>query len=107
MTGPGDIRGATERALAGNLTKEGAKLERQGKLFVRERLALLLDEGSFVEDALLANASATMAGADLPAHGVVTGRGVVGGPPVLGMANDPTVEVGVWGGGAVGENMGA
>src|SRR4051812_32400201 len=97
MTGAGDIRGATERALAGNLAKEGAKLERQGKLFVRDRLALLLDEGSFVEDALLANAAATMAGADLPADGVVTGRGLIDGRPVGVMANDPTVKAGSWG----------
>ena len=57
-----EIRAAAERALQGNLEKEAAKLERQGKLFVRDRLALLLDEGSFVEDALLANALA----GDLP-----------------------------------------
>ena len=30
---------AAERALAGNLEKVGDKLERQGKLFVRDRLA--------------------------------------------------------------------
>ena len=38
---------------------------------MRDRLALLLDDGSFVEDALLANAAAD----DLPADGVVTGVG--------------------------------
>ena len=45
---------AAERALAGNLAKVGDKLAQQGKLFVRDRLDLLLDAGSFVEDALLA-----------------------------------------------------
>jgi acetyl-CoA carboxylase carboxyltransferase component len=84
---------AAERALAGNLEKVGDKLERQGKLFVRDRLALLLDEGSFIEDALLANASAT----DLPADGVVTGTGTVDGRPVAVVANDPTVKAGSWG----------
>jgi acetyl-CoA carboxylase carboxyltransferase component len=84
---------AAERALAGNLEKVGDKLERQGKLFVRDRLALLLDEGSFLEDALLANASAT----DLPADGVVTGTGTVDGRPVAVVANDPTVKAGSWG----------
>ena len=84
---------ATERALAGNLAKVGDKLERQGKLFVRDRLDLLLDEGSFTEDALLANTSA----ADLPADGVVTGVGRVDGRPVCVMANDPTVKAGSWG----------
>ena len=61
----GELRQRTERARSGNLHKEAAKLERQGKLFVRDRLALLLDEGSFVEDALLANSAAQ----DLPADG--------------------------------------
>src|SRR6478735_7860368 len=84
---------AAERALAGNLAKVGDKLEQQGKLFVRDRLDLLLDAGSFVEDALLANASAD----DLPADGVVTGVGRIEGRPVCVMANDPTVKAGSWG----------
>ena len=89
---------AAERALAGNLEKVGDKLERQGKLFVRDRLALLLDEGSFLEDALLANALSFGDGtADLPADGVVTGTGTVDGRPVAVVANDPTVKAGSWG----------
>jgi acetyl-CoA carboxylase carboxyltransferase component len=84
---------AAERALAGNLEKVGDKLERQGKLFVRDRLALLLDDGSLVEDALLANAAAD----DLPADGVVTGTGTVDGREVAVVANDPTVKAGSWG----------
>jgi acetyl-CoA carboxylase carboxyltransferase component len=87
------VAAAAERALAGNLAKVGDKLERQGKLFVRDRLDLLLDPGSFVEDALLANTSAT----DLPADGVVTGVGTIDGRPVCVMANDPTVKAGSWG----------
>jgi methylmalonyl-CoA decarboxylase subunit alpha len=83
----------TQRALQGNLAKEGEKLARQGKLFVRERLARLLDPDSFVEDALLANALA----GDLPADGVVTGVGRIDGRPVCVMANDPTVKAGSWG----------
>ena len=60
------------------------KLRGQGKLFVRDRIDLLLDAGSFVEDGLLANASA----ADLPADGVVTGVGHDRRPP--GRASWPT-----------------
>ncbi|MCB1016996.1 MAG: acyl-CoA carboxylase subunit beta, partial [Acidimicrobiales bacterium] len=67
-----------ERARAGNLARVGEKLARQNKLFVRDRLDLLLDEGTFVEDALLANAL----GEDLPADGVVTGTGEVDGRTV-------------------------
>jgi acetyl-CoA carboxylase carboxyltransferase component len=86
-----DVR--TQRARAGNLHKEGEKLARQGKLFVRDRLALLFDEGSFVEDGLLSNTMAV----DLPADGVVTGQGRVDGRPALVVANDPTVKAGSWG----------
>src|SRR4051794_8579509 len=84
---------AAERALAGNLAKVCDKLEKQGKLFVRDRLDLLLDAGSFVEDALLANTSST----DLPADGVVTGVGQIDGRSVVVVANDPTVKAGSWG----------
>jgi acetyl-CoA carboxylase carboxyltransferase component len=70
-----------------------AKLEAQGKLYVRERIALLFDEGSFVEDGRYANALA----GDLPADGVVTGRGTVEGRPAIVIANDPTVKAGSWG----------
>jgi acetyl-CoA carboxylase carboxyltransferase component len=91
--GSSDVARAGERARLGNLHRDGGKLERQGKLFVRDRLDLLLDPGSFVEDGLLANAMAE----DLPADGVVTGVGTVDGRPVCVMANDPTVKAGSWG----------
>jgi len=70
-----------------------AKLAGQGKLPVRERITLLCDEGSFVEDGQLAHALAK----DLPADGVVTGRGTVDGRAVMVIANDPTVKAGSWG----------
>ena len=70
-----------------------AKLATQHKLYVRDRIALLLDEGSFVEDGRFANALAP----GLPADGVVTGRGLVDGRPVIVIANDPTVKAGSWG----------
>ena len=70
-----------------------AKLDRQSKLYVRERIALLFDEGSFVEDGRYANSTAT----GLPADGVVTGRGTVDGRAAIVVANDPTVKAGSWG----------
>ncbi|SOD70840.1 acetyl-CoA carboxylase carboxyltransferase component [Jatrophihabitans sp. GAS493] len=70
-----------------------AKLEAQQKLYVRDRVSLLLDEGSFIEDGQLANAL----GRGLPADGVVTGQGLVDGRPVLVVANDPSVKAGSWG----------
>src|SRR6187200_2958731 len=73
--------------------KAAAKLASQHKLYVRDRLALLVDDGSFVEDGRYANSRA----AGLPADGVVTGRGTVDGRPVVVIANDPTVKAGSWG----------
>jgi acetyl-CoA carboxylase carboxyltransferase component len=91
MTDPTQAKAA---ALRSNLERGGTeKLERDKKMFVRDRIALLVDEGSFVEDGLLANASA----GDLPADGVVTGVGRVGGRPVVIVANDPLVKAGSWG----------
>jgi methylmalonyl-CoA decarboxylase subunit alpha len=93
MSSDGEIGAARARALEGNLASGREKLASQGKLFVRDRLRLLLDDDTFVEDALLANASAE----GLPADGVVTGVGRVEGRPVCVMANDPTVKAGSWG----------
>ncbi|WP_112246551.1 acyl-CoA carboxylase subunit beta [Kribbella monticola] len=73
--------------------KAAAKLASQNKLYVRDRIATLVDEGSFVEDAQLANAL----NPGLPADGVVTGRALVDGRPALLVANDPTVKAGSWG----------
>jgi methylmalonyl-CoA decarboxylase subunit alpha len=70
------------------------KLKVEGKLFVRDRLKLLLDPGSeFQEDFLFARNQE----ADTPADGVVTGVGAVGGRTVCIMANDYTVKAGSWG----------
>src|ERR671929_2369542 len=82
-----------ERVRRGGAEKYHRKNSEQGKLFARERLRLLLDEGSFVEDGALANALDP----ELPADGVVTGLGAVGGRPVAVMANDSTVKAGSWG----------
>ncbi len=84
---------ATERALGGGPERHREKAQEQGKLPVRERVALLLDDGSFAEEALLANWNEDGLGAD----GVVTGVGEIDGRPVALMANDPTVKAGSWG----------
>ncbi len=87
-----DHRQLREKALRGGV-RYLPKLREQNKLTVRERLDLLLDAGSFVEDGLFANVLAE----DLPADGVVTGLGAIGGRQVAVMANDPTVKAGSWG----------
>ena len=81
-----------DKALKGG-TRYLPKLREQRKLTARERLDLLLDEGSFVEDGLFANVLAD----ELPADGVVTGLGTIEGRQVAVMANDPTVKAGSWG----------
>jgi acetyl-CoA carboxylase carboxyltransferase component len=88
-----DLRSAGRRALEGGPERHRQKAREQGKLPVRERIGLLLDEGSFVEEALLANWDQDGLGAD----GVVTGLGAIEGRPVALMANDPTVKAGSWG----------
>jgi acetyl-CoA carboxylase carboxyltransferase component len=85
----GELR---EKALKGG-TRYLAKLREQNKLTVRERLDLLLDPGSVVEDGLFANVLAD----ELPADGVITGLGTIDGRHVAVMANDPTVKAGSWG----------
>src|SRR5215208_5977724 len=86
------VRAAREETLAPE-PRAVRKLAAQNKLYVRERVALLFDEGSFVEDGQLANTLAD----NLPADGVVTGRGLVSGRPALVVANDPSVKAGSWG----------
>jgi acetyl-CoA carboxylase carboxyltransferase component len=92
----GDVRrrlAAAYRASAAPSEKARAKLDSQNKLYVRDRIALLFDEGTFVEDGRFANSMAD----GLPADGVVTGRGEVDGRPAVVVANDPTVKAGSWG----------
>jgi methylmalonyl-CoA decarboxylase subunit alpha len=88
-----ELSRAVERALAGGPEHHRAKAREQGKLDVRERVRLLLDEGSLAEEALLANWQQDGLGAD----GVVTGIGELDGRTVALMANDPTVKAGSWG----------
>src|SRR5207248_6721129 len=86
----GELR---DRVVRGGAPKYHESNAEKGKLFARERIALLVDEGSFVEDALYANALA----GDLPADGVITGTATVDRRAVSLMANDSTVKAGSWG----------
>jgi acetyl-CoA carboxylase carboxyltransferase component len=87
------VRELRARIEKGGDPKYHEKNAAQGKLFARERIALLLDEFSFVEDAAFANA----VDPTLPADGVITGVGTHGGRRVCVMANDSTVKAGSWG----------
>lgn len=78
---------------AGGALKYHERLAEQGKLFVRDRLRMLFDDGNYEEDGRFANCEA----ADLPADGVVCAIGTVGGQTVCVMANDSTIKAGSWG----------
>ena len=82
-----------KRAAAGGAEKYHAANAARGKLFARERIALLVDKGSLVEEGLYANTLAD----GLPSDGVVTGAATIDGRPVCLMANDSTVKAGSWG----------
>ena len=77
----------------GGAPKYHQKNAETGKLFARERVRLLLDADSFIEDGAFANATDP----ELPADGVITGLGKIGGRLVAVMANDSTVKAGSWG----------
>ncbi len=83
----------SEGIMAGGALKYHEQNAKSGKLFVRERLALLLDDDLEAEDGLFANCMAE----GLPADGVVTGVGHIQGRAVAVMANDSTVKAGSWG----------
>jgi methylmalonyl-CoA decarboxylase subunit alpha len=87
------LRQTLGRVRKGGAEKYHAKNQQAGKLFVRDRLGLLLDPDSFVEEAALANNRDP----ELPADGVVTGLGRIAGRRVAVMANDSTVKAGSWG----------
>src|SRR3954451_10927999 len=82
-----------KRVMAGGAERYHAANAAKGKLFARERIALLVDDGSFVEDGLYANSLAE----SLPADGVITGGARIDGRDMCVMANDSTVKAGSWG----------
>jgi acetyl-CoA carboxylase carboxyltransferase component len=102
-----DMRAAAEALVAKKdkyLAMGGPeRVQRQhdaGKLTARERVAMLFDEGSFVEYGLLAHhqsQSPQMQGKFTPADGVITGVGTIDGRPAAVIAYDFTVMAGSMG----------
>ena len=90
-----------KKVLAGGGEKRVEKQHASGKKTARERIALLLDPGSFVELDQFVTHRCTNFGMEtkeLPGEGVVTGYGTVEGRLVYAFAQDFTVE-----GGSLGE----
>ena len=88
------LREMRERAMEGGGTERIAQQHAKGKMTARERLALLLDEGTFQELGALATHNITDFGMDqqrFPGDGVVTGFGKINGRRVAVFAQDFTV----------------
>lgn len=95
------LRKLKERLWAGGGEQRIAKQHESNKLTARERVALLFDSDSFQETFLFAKHrchSFGMEKKELPADGVITGVGTVGGRQVCVASQDFTVA-----GGSVGE----
>src|SRR5215204_5455782 len=91
----GELRALEERLRAGGGAEKIQKQHEQGKLTARERVGLLLDEGSYAQELGLLVAYDQYEGG-APAAGVVTTVGRVGGREVVVVANDATVKAGSW-----------
>jgi len=103
MTRLDDLRRRNEAALQGGGRERVAAQHGKGKLAARERLELLLDEGSFQESYRLIETRNTAFGVKpVPGDGVVTGFGAIDGRPVAVFSQDFTVS-----GGALGETHAA
>src|ERR1039457_6686632 len=87
-----DLGQTRARLKQGGGSERVAKQHKCGKLTARERATLLLDRDSFQEAGLFAKHNAKFFGMgdkDLPADGVVTGRGRGGGAGVGGGGGVP------------------
>jgi 3-methylcrotonyl-CoA carboxylase beta subunit len=90
-----ELRRRQEEARFTRPKRDLERLARQNKLFVRDRLSLLLDPGTpFLEFSTLA---ANMAyDGEVPGAGQVTGIGIVAGREVIIRADDASVKGGAW-----------
>src|SRR5579875_711844 len=88
------LKAEIERIKKGGPEKYHERNRAQHRLFVRERLKLLLDDGKIdFEDGMFAECN----NPELPADAVVTGVGRIHGRPVAFSASDSTVKAGASG----------
>ena len=82
-----------EQAQSGGGVERAAAQHQRGKLVARERINLLLDEGSFEEFDILkvGRAEGGRAGRSYPGDGVITGHGMINGREVFVFSQDFTV----------------
>ncbi len=90
-----DLKTLLEQIRKGGTEAARKKHEERGKLFVRERIRLLLDQDRpFLELSPLAAYQVYQD--EVPAAGIVTGIGWIHGAPVMVIANDATVKGGTY-----------
>ncbi|HVM65406.1 MAG TPA: acyl-CoA carboxylase subunit beta [Acidimicrobiales bacterium] len=95
-----DLQERREHIRMGGGEERIARQHEQDKLTARERLALLIDEGTFVELGMHARphfSQRAMEGRDAPADGVITGYGKIDGRLAAVCAYDFTVMAGSMG----------
>ncbi len=95
-----DLQARRAKALLGGGEEKIAKQHERGKLTARERIALLIDAGTFVELGIHGRphfAQRAMDGVEAPADGVITGYGKVDGRLAAVCAYDFTVMAGSMG----------
>ena len=95
-----DLEARRAKALLGGGEEKIAKQHERGKLTARERIALLIDAGTFVEMGIHGRphfAQRAMDGVEAPADGVITGYGKIDGRLAAVCAYDFTVMAGSMG----------
>jgi acetyl-CoA carboxylase carboxyltransferase component len=95
-----DLHARREKAKLGGGEEKIARQHEAGKLTARERIDLLIDEGTFTELGIHAGphfSQRAMEGKEAPADGVITGYGKVDGRMVAVCAYDFTVMAGSMG----------
>ncbi|MSW96189.1 MAG: acyl-CoA carboxylase subunit beta, partial [Actinobacteria bacterium] len=95
-----DLHARRAQALLGGGEEKVARQHAEGKLTARERIALLIDEGTFTELGVHGGIHYSVRGLEdreAPADGVVTGYGKVDGRMVVVCAYDFTVMAGSMG----------
>ena len=88
------VEAEIERIKKGGLEKYHERNRKQSRLFARDRLKLLLDDGKIeFEDGMFAESQ----NPELPADAIITGVGRIHGRPIAFSASDSTVKAGAAG----------
>ena len=91
-----DLRQKKEKIVLGGGKKAIEKQHEKKKLTARERIAYLVEEGSFIELGSFAGFEMYNDEGGCPAGGTVAGIGNISGKQCVIVANDQTVKAGAW-----------